>query len=248
MRIRLLQRVLREISAELTPSSYVLDFGCGAGRTVYDLIDAGYTNAYGFDVQDYLKLRHPEDRSRFTINSRLDLRLPYADNTFDVVLSDQVFEHVKDQVPVFRELHRVMKPGGVAIHAIPGRYRPIEGHVYVPFSSVFAHRWWFKLWGLLGVRGPFQRGISADEMADRNAVYFVEKINYVPTSLYKPVWRKLGYDYRFIHQEFFDTHERPAVRMYGKVSRVFPLAGWLYTLVSTRRVVLTKRSETALAG
>lgn len=232
--------MLRALSIELSRSSRILDFGCGAGATVYSLLDAGYENTFGFDVQDYLRLRRPEDRGRFAISSPLDLRLPYPDETFDVVLSDQVFEHVKDQVTVFRELFRVMKPGGIAIHAIPGRYSPIERHVYVPLSSVFAHRWWFKLWAILGVRSDFQKGISADEAADRNAVFFVEKINYVPTSLYRPVWRMIGYDYQFIHQEFFDTHERLAVRLFGRVNRLIPLAGYLYMMIGTRRVLLTK--------
>lgn len=230
---------------DLHPSSRILDFGCGAGKTVYELLDAGYEHAFGFDVQNYLRLRSPDDMTRFAINSRLDLRLPYPDNTFDVVLSDQVFEHVKDQMPVFSELHRIMKPGGIAIHAIPGRYRPVEQHVYVPFASVFAHRWWFKFWGLLGVRSESQKGISADEMADRNSVYFVEKINYIPTSLYIPVWKKIGYDYRLLHQEFFDTHERRAVRVFGRLNRLIPLAGIGYTLFGTRRVLLIKKQNMA---
>jgi ubiquinone/menaquinone biosynthesis C-methylase UbiE len=37
---------------------------------------------------------------------------PYEDKTFDLVTSDQVFEHVQDQVRVFQELWRITKPGG----------------------------------------------------------------------------------------------------------------------------------------
>lgn len=52
----------------------ILDYGCGAGGRVYELFDAGYTNASGYDVLDYLKLRDPADRSRFHIAP--DCRIP----------------------------------------------------------------------------------------------------------------------------------------------------------------------------
>lgn len=181
MRKRILDPVLSRMGLEIPKGAHILDFGCGAGRTVYDFMDAGYKNVYGYDVQNYLKLPDPADATHFQIASRLDLRLPYADNTFDLVLSDQVFEHVMDQISVFTELHRVTKPGGIAFHAIPCRYRPIEGHIYVPFASVFKHRWWLKLWASLDIRNKFQHQMTADEVADDNAFYFVKAINYVLT-------------------------------------------------------------------
>ena len=44
------------------------------------------------------------------------------------------------------------------MHIIPARYMPIEGHIFVPFGGVFQHRWWYKLWALLGVRNQYQTG------------------------------------------------------------------------------------------
>jgi hypothetical protein len=146
-----------------------------------------------------------------------------------------------DQVTVFRELHRVTKPGGIGLHVIPARYSPVELHMFIPFGSVFAHRWWYKLWAVMGIRNEYQKGISADEAADRNAFYSVQALNYVPTSFYKVVWKKLGFDYRFVHQAFFDSHQRSTVRAVGKLNRVFPIVGMVYCLVRARLVHLTKR-------
>lgn len=45
------------------------------------------------------------------------LSLPYADATFDYVVSDQVMEHVEGQpADAFNECFRVLKPGGMAVH------------------------------------------------------------------------------------------------------------------------------------
>lgn len=240
MNVNILNRITGEIGVVIPKTSAILDFGCGAGGTVYKLVDQGYSDVFGYDVQDYLNLRHQGDRSRFSIGTPLQQRLPWDDETFDLVLSDQVFEHVKDQVAMFRELHRITKRGGIHLHVIPARYHLIEGHIHVPFASVFAHRWWFKLWALLGVRNKYQEGMSADATADMNAFFFVEKINYLPTSHYRVMWKELGFEYRFIHQAYFDTHNRGLMRLFGKISRVVPMIGWLYPMTRARIVYLKR--------
>lgn len=238
--MRLFSGVLERIGVSIPKDAKILDFGCGAGATVYALLDEGYSNVSGYDVLDYVELRDPADRSRFHHTSRLELRLPFADNTFDLILSDQVFEHVLDQVTVFRELFRITRPGGHALHVIPARYPPIEGHIFVPFASIFPHRWWFKLWALMGVRNEFQQGLSANETADRNAFYHVEALNYVTSSCYKVVWKRLGFRYKWVTQEVFDSHARIGVRIIGRLNRIFPIIGFLYRVFRSRYTYMQK--------
>ena len=66
----------------------------------------GYANTFGYDVGDGRTLLGVE-RDRVCVGSLLNLRLPYEDNSFDLVVSDQVFEHVQDQVRV-SSCYRVM--------------------------------------------------------------------------------------------------------------------------------------------
>jgi SAM-dependent methyltransferase len=42
--------------------------------------------------------------------------LPYHDNVFDFVISDQVIEHLEDPQKAVKESFRVLKTGGIAVH------------------------------------------------------------------------------------------------------------------------------------
>lgn len=55
--------------------------------------------------------------------------LPFANNTFDVVLCNHVLEHVHDDIGAMREITRVLKPGAFAILQVPF-FRPIEDLTY----------------------------------------------------------------------------------------------------------------------
>jgi hypothetical protein len=63
--------------------SRILDYGCGADGRVYELLDAGYEHASGYDVLDYLKLRDPADLNRFHIAP--SDHIPVPDASFDFV-------------------------------------------------------------------------------------------------------------------------------------------------------------------
>jgi SAM-dependent methyltransferase len=54
--------------------------------------------------------------------------LPYARDAFDVVLSNEVLEHVQDDRAAVREMVRVTKPNGLIIVFCPNRWYPFETH------------------------------------------------------------------------------------------------------------------------
>lgn len=73
-----------------------------------------------------------------------DTNLPFANNSFDVVLTNHVIEHVGDkqaQRAHLAELHRVLNPGGVGYLAVPNRWMLVEPHYKLAFLSWLPHKW-----------------------------------------------------------------------------------------------------------
>lgn len=80
----------------------VLNFGCG--KTVYKA-----PNVTNLDV-------HPHDGVNVVCTTN---KLPFNDNTFDMVIANHVLEHVPNWFESFKEIARVVKPGGVVEVWIP---------------------------------------------------------------------------------------------------------------------------------
>ena len=167
----------------------ILDFGCGAGELVYRFRDLGF-EAYGFDIHDEVKLRTPEDRKYFgfapqnsvTDGSQVvrpeDVRTPFADDSFDLIVSTSVLEHVLDHDPLMAETARVLKPHGVAIHVYPGRTSFIEPHIYVPLGTRVQNWWWLYFWAHFGGTSDFHRPLTARQSADKNLHYCHVALSY----------------------------------------------------------------------
>lgn len=98
----------------------VLDIGCGRGRVANHV--ASHTGAQVFGINlDPVQL---ESAVQFTAKSGRskqchfkqadmnDLPLPFADNFFDAIYQIQVFTYSKNLSLLFKDLHRILKPGG----------------------------------------------------------------------------------------------------------------------------------------
>lgn len=168
---------------DLTPSHTILDLGCGKGALVESLKCQGY-DAYGCDIADSDASDYEENQAVKSYLRAIETQpytLPFDDDQFDYVISDVVLEHVVDYESLFKEIHRVLKPGGVSLHVFPGRYVPIEPHVFVPLATILRGRVWLNLWAIIGIRNQFQSGKSAKEVAGLNFRYLNAHTNY-PTN------------------------------------------------------------------
>ena len=165
-----LLRMWERLGVTPSPEMKVLDFGCGAGERVGEFRRKGY-DAVGCDVALPRDAEGPLggliDRGIVLPIASEPYRLPYDDQSFDIVYSITVFEHVMDYDSALAEIRRVLKPGGTSVHVFPSRWKPIETHAYVPFASRIQSYWWLYLWALLGIRNEFQRGESAERYRGR---------------------------------------------------------------------------------
>ena len=76
----------------------------------------------GLDVSESALQRNPDVDYRLVADACL--RWPFADASMDMVVSCSVIEHLRDTEAFARECRRVLKPGGVSIHLLPGRNAP----------------------------------------------------------------------------------------------------------------------------
>lgn len=118
----------------------ILDFGCGAGQLVLAGRAAGL-DMLGADVY-YGGSKAREEAERLglvggVIREMREGRLDFADASFDLVVNNQVFEHIADLDAALGEIHRVLKPEGWALSLFPSRDVFREGHIGIPFSHWF---------------------------------------------------------------------------------------------------------------
>jgi SAM-dependent methyltransferase len=104
---------------EARPGERVLDLGCGAGRFVAALRDAG-ADAIGVELADAAL-----SRARANVPGA-DLRLvepdgslPLDHSSVDLVWCSEVLEHVPDTAHLLLEVRRVLRPGGRLLVTVP---------------------------------------------------------------------------------------------------------------------------------
>lgn len=116
----------------------VLDWGCGKGLEVLWLNLNGY-NVVGVDldkepIQNGLSLARELGLKKDSLQVISDNnKTPYSNDYFDLVYSNQCFEHVRDLDTVAKEMYRITKQGGEGYHELPAFLNPYEGHLYMPF-------------------------------------------------------------------------------------------------------------------
>tara|TARA_B100000900_G_C20590122_1_gene721253 strand:+ start:1776 stop:2531 length:756 start_codon:yes stop_codon:yes gene_type:complete len=118
----------------------ILDFGCGVGEVVESGLDMSL-DIYGADTfEGYYE--NWKDNLPSNIKDRISQiqnnKMEYDDNTFDFVISNQVFEHIRYPLDSYKEIARVLKPGGIFYAIFPNKSCWYEGHI----GLYFPH--WFK--------------------------------------------------------------------------------------------------------
>jgi glycosyltransferase involved in cell wall biosynthesis len=117
-----------------------LDIGCSAGFIADELAaDGAKTTGADIDVPGLERAQQRfGERVEFICASGDDLPLP--DESLDVVVFNHIYEHVVDPDAVLTEIHRVLKPNGVAYLGLGNKYQIMEPHYRLPFLSWLPQR------------------------------------------------------------------------------------------------------------
>lgn len=107
---------LQRVAQWLSSNSRILDFGCGYGRSLRELFNAGYRNLTGYDFSPAMiaaaRARFPE----ITFHELESSTLPLPDSSVDGALLFSVLTCVPTddgQRAIVAELRRVLRPGGL---------------------------------------------------------------------------------------------------------------------------------------
>lgn len=123
-RLRMTFNILKAAGGEASEPMRILDVACGLGVITQEIAsNLKHCELYGIDYS----VSAIEAASRRCPDVELAVgnayKLPYASEFFDVVLCNNIWEHVPDPLRLLDSIQRVLKPGGHVIISTPSRYR-----------------------------------------------------------------------------------------------------------------------------
>jgi len=113
----------------------VLDLGCGNGVSTAN-IEGSVVVGMDLSTNQMVRAKKRFKNTNYVVGDAT--KIPFRDNTFDLVVSINLLHHIKDSGKVLKEIHRVLKKGGKSLTVDPNLYNPIG----------FTGRELFKLLGL----------------------------------------------------------------------------------------------------
>jgi SAM-dependent methyltransferase len=108
-------RNIVELARSTPPPHSMVDLGCDAGgRTVWIAERVGARETYGIDIAADRTAIAAASGVRVTVGD-LNEPFPFEDESFDLVVSNQVIEHLHDTDNFVREAFRILRPGRSAV-------------------------------------------------------------------------------------------------------------------------------------
>ena len=153
-------------AAHASPEIRILDIGCGTGATLDHLKRYGRT--HGIDLSE-LPLSFSRKRGHQRVMRASATDLPFESDSFDLVTTLDVVEHLDNDVKGLTEIRRVLKPGAPAIIFVPA------------FQS---------LWGPNDDQSGHKRRYRLKELraAVMEAGLRIERISYANFAMFLPIW------------------------------------------------------------
>jgi len=130
---------------------HLLDVGSSSGIIDNYLADSfGHVTGIDIDAPAMAHARNTFQKANLTFQQGDAMRIDWPDDSFDVVVCTQIYEHVPDAGRMFNEIYRVLRPGGFCYFAGNNRIMLMEPHYKLPFLSLLprpvAH-WYMRVTG-----------------------------------------------------------------------------------------------------
>lgn len=175
----------------------VLEIGAGTGWQAKILEDKGYAvSAIDVNTSRY------KNAIVWDVKQYDGKKIPFDNNSFDIVYSSNVLEHIPHVKDFQKEIHRVLKTDGIAIHVLPssswrlwtiitGVLRliksPVHGeHAKTAVTEIyyFSINWWTKLfektkWTVSKVESVYLFHTGYSIMDKRLSIRLRHKLSYI---------------------------------------------------------------------
>jgi len=176
------------VACELASEKVVLDIACGEGYGAGMLAQTAQ-NVVGVDISSeaikHASAKYPQNNLRFIVGSCA--AIPFADNSFDLVVSFETIEHHEQHTEMFMEIKRVLKPDGLMLMSSPDKYEysvvpKVTNTFHVKelyrheFESLIAR--FYKNFVLYGQRIMYGSGILSETHAGSSVTFNKEKSSY----------------------------------------------------------------------
>lgn len=159
-------------------SGKVLDVGCGNGNLFMMLPDEKY-ELHGIDFSENMIIEakhYCKTKASFTVADAE--KLPFEDNTFDIVVCNASFHHYIHPDTVLMEMQRVLKDGGKLLIGDP--YVPSLVRPFINVLTKFSENGDYHFYGLEEMKKLFRKNgltpVSALKTDEHTAFHIAEKI------------------------------------------------------------------------
>jgi SAM-dependent methyltransferase len=203
----------------------VLDWGSGRGEYVAWLRDAGY-DAYGVEIRAEAAERGKNllcargyDFGRVISGIGADCRTGLPDRFFHFIFTHYVLEHVADIDAVTKEIARVTAPDGCGFHVYPGKLRPLEPHLFMPFVHWLPksriRKWLIRCYVACGIepRWNWLAAASGQKKAEAYHDFCMQETFYRPFRDVCRAFTRVGFEVTAV------SADHPALRRLGFVPK-----------------------------
>jgi ubiquinone/menaquinone biosynthesis C-methylase UbiE len=148
------QRAARDVAAELTSGSHVLEVAPGPGYFAIELASLGSYRIVGLDISHSF-VRIATENAKVA-GVEVEFRqgnvssMPFESNSFDFIYCRAAFKNFAEPVEAIKEVHRVLKPGGTAVisdlrkDASLGEIHTAVGAMRLGWINSLLTRWIFR--------------------------------------------------------------------------------------------------------